>query len=168
MKGWRAGSQLHQVIIHAQWEDTQIHTGTQSHIQMSKICMRGGSALFSTPPSCDVSTNSLFMSVHPLSSQIDPDIYELALTCISLLSLLLFWGSNTNPSQWRRRHRNYHRCNHQIGLIYDLCRLQTAWGNTPVVVKICFSQLINQDWSHVWGLHMYMCLDDKEQRVFIL
>lgn len=34
------GSQLLQVITHAQWEDTQMHTGPESR-QMSKICMNG-------------------------------------------------------------------------------------------------------------------------------
>lgn len=44
-----------------------------------------------------------FMHMYPLSSQIDPDIYELGLTCILLLSLLLLCisgeGNNIRPGR---------------------------------------------------------------------
>ncbi len=44
-----------------------------------------------------------FMLMYPLSSQIDPSIYELSLTCILLLSLLLLCisgeGNNIGPGR---------------------------------------------------------------------
>lgn len=118
-KGEVWGSQLLRVITHAQWEDTQMHTGTQSHIQMSKICMwgvtwhsSGEMCLFVCSPffhtihtnagralTCPLS-EFLFMDMYPLSSQIDPSIYELGLTCILLLSLQLLCMGN-NIRRWR-------------------------------------------------------------------
>ena len=47
MERWYAGSVSLEVSTHAQWVDIQIHTGTQSYIQMNKIMyVRGLSALF--------------------------------------------------------------------------------------------------------------------------
>lgn len=134
------GSQLPGVITHAQWEDAQIHTGTQSHIQTSKTCRslcsyqeKRAFVVLTFSVKCTKCTHSrllksyFFMHVHPLSNEIVPDIYELGLTCILLLSLLLLCisrgeGSNIRPS----RGRGYHCCNHRIGLIYDLCRAHDA------------------------------------------
>lgn len=83
------------------------HTLAHGDIQMSKICMWGVTQL-SSGGMChfplffsQISTQTLaehsigpclscfFMHMHPLPSQNDLDIYELGLTCILLLSLLL-------------------------------------------------------------------------------
>lgn len=102
------------------------HTNTRrdtiTHTNEQNMHVKGHSALFRRNVSicfllffCNMHTNTgraltcpsfelFFMHMYPLSSQIDPDIYELGLTCILLLlSLLLLCisgeGNNIRPGR---------------------------------------------------------------------
>lgn len=118
MEGWCVGVTVawshHSCTI-----DTQIHTGTNhiTHTNEKNMHVRGHSALFrrnvpigSSLFFCNMHKHSLatglscfFMHMYSLSSQINPDIYELGLTSILLLSLLLLCisgeGNNIRPGR---------------------------------------------------------------------
>lgn len=129
---------------------TNTHRDTITHTNVQNMYVRGYSPIVRRNVSicsflffCNMRTNTakaltwpsfelvfFYMHIYPLSSQIDPDIYELGLTCILLFSLLLLCISgeenNIRPGRGGAEARGYHCSNHRIGLIYDLCRPHTA------------------------------------------